>query len=135
MNTVNRQSLYSNTVLRCFERPQYVLADNQDVNAWIAAKSVFIAENATLVLYAKKTNSRVQSFSEVRFRALACPTTIAVGEWLSEQLSGAELTAAKKITSGEIREALDISADRTHCAFLGEDCVKSLVEQMERLSA
>jgi NifU-like protein involved in Fe-S cluster formation len=67
---------------------------------------------------------------EARFQAYGCPTTIAVGQWLAEQAQGREVIQLGEITAADIRAALEIGEDRAHCAVLGEDVIRSLMQQV-----
>ena len=67
---------------------------------------------------------------EARFQAYGCPTTIAVGEWLAEQAQGRTVEQVGKITAADIRAALEIPEERAHCAVLGEDILRSLLQQV-----
>lgn len=60
-----------------------------------------------------------------RFQALGCPTTIAVGQWLTEWLPGHSLDEAGRLGSRDIVAALEIRDDRLHCALLGEDALRA----------
>ena len=66
---------------------------------------------------------------EARFLAFGCPVTIAVGEWLAEQLTSQKLTGLR-LTAADIRAALEIADDKTHCALMGEDIIRRLQEQL-----
>lgn len=67
--------------------------------------------------------------NEARFLAYGCPVTIAVGELLAEQLTGQKL-ADFRLTAADIRLALEIADDKTHCALMGEDVIRRLREQV-----
>ncbi len=61
-----------------------------------------------------------------RFQAYGCPATIATGSWLSEQLKGLSLEQAKNISSQDIVQALELSSDKMHCAFLALDAIDQI---------
>ena len=84
------------------------------------------AVKALLRISIKLEQGRV---SEARFLAYGCPVTIAVGEWLAEQLTGQAL-ADLRLTAADIRLALEIADDKTHCALMGEDVIRRLQEQV-----
>lgn len=65
---------------------------------------------------------------QARFKAYGCPTAIAVGEWLCEQIEQNGLESLKEITAAKIRAALEIGEDKSHCALLGEDAVRELLK-------
>lgn len=66
---------------------------------------------------------------QARFQAYGCPTAIAVGEWLCEQIETRGLAALAGLKAPDIRQALEISEDRIHCALMGEDVLKALLQQ------
>lgn len=68
---------------------------------------------------------------QVRFRALGCPVTIAVGAWLAETLEVEGIDALASIDAARIRGALEIPQDRAHCAFIGEDAVLALNAELQ----
>lgn len=63
-----------------------------------------------------------------RFKAYGCPTAIAVGEWLCEQIEHKGLESLRNISAEKIRTALEIGEDKSHCALLGEDAIKALLK-------
>jgi NifU-like protein involved in Fe-S cluster formation len=64
---------------------------------------------------------------DARFRAFGCPTTIAVGAYLAEQLSGATRSTLGGLNARHIRSALEIPDARAHCALVGEDVLKEIL--------
>ena len=67
---------------------------------------------------------------KARFQAYGCPTAIAVGEWLCEQIESRPVAALAEISAPHIRQALEISEDRIHCALMGEDVIRALTHQL-----
>lgn len=67
---------------------------------------------------------------DARFQAYGCPTTIAVGAWLAERAVGLTPAELGALRAADIRQALEIPEDRLHCALMGEDTVKSLLERL-----
>lgn len=65
---------------------------------------------------------------QAHFKAYGCPTAIAVGEWLCEQIEQTGLEPLRDISAAKIRAALEIPEDRAHCAMLGEDVIKALLK-------
>lgn len=86
------------------------------------------AAKALLRISVKLEQDRV---IETRFLAYGCPVTIAVGEWLAEQVKGQKL-ASLQLTAADIRRALEIADDKTHCALMGEDVIQRLQEQVAK---
>lgn len=62
-----------------------------------------------------------------RFLAYGCPVSIAVGQWLAEQL---ESGVAGPPSAAQIRRALEIPEQKAHCALMGEDAVAALWTQI-----
>lgn len=73
---------------------------------------------------------QADTLSRARFRALGCPTTIAVGAWLAGELQGRLVAEVQAINAAGIRGGLQIAEDRAHCALLGEDAVRLLLLQL-----
>lgn len=65
-----------------------------------------------------------------RFKAYGCPTTLAVGEWLTAWLEHNITARWPDLHAMQIREALEIPDDRAHCALMGEDAVRALYQQV-----
>jgi NifU-like protein involved in Fe-S cluster formation len=82
------------------------------------------ASRSVLSLHFKTVQGRV---SDARFQAYGCPTTIAVGAWLAEQVIGRPLAELSALSSEQIRQGLEIPDERAHCALLGEDAIKAVL--------
>ena len=67
---------------------------------------------------------------QARFQAYGCPTAIAVGEWLCEQLEVQGKMAMFRYRAPEIRAALEIPEERIHCALMGEDVLWDVLRQL-----
>lgn len=86
------------------------------------------AQQAVLEWQLRLDEGRV---GEARFRALGCPTTIAVGAWLAAAATGRPVAGLKALDAAGIRGALGIAEDRAHCALLGEDLIRRTLEQIQ----
>ena len=118
---------YSAVVWRLFnDTPGAGTLQGHDV---LSAETSTPANRSRLRLQAKIGGSRID---EARFQAYGCPTTIAVGAWLAGWAVGRGVDELARIDAKIIREALEIPEDRTHCALMGEDVVKSLLGQIAR---
>ncbi|HEY0974554.1 MAG TPA: iron-sulfur cluster assembly scaffold protein [Solimonas sp.] len=93
--------------------------------AVIEAEAGSPAARSLLRLRARIEPGRVAA---ARFQAYGCPVTIAVGQWLAEQLE--TMTPFVPPTAAQIRHALEISEDKAHCALMGEDVIRALWKQM-----
>jgi NifU-like protein involved in Fe-S cluster formation len=87
-----------------------------------SAQAGSVAVRSLLRLQVQHQAGRVRA----RFQAYGCPTAIAVGEWLCEQIEARGLAALAGLTAPDIRRALEMSEDRIHCALMGEDVLKAL---------
>lgn len=117
---------YSEAVWRLFQQtPRAGVLVGEGV---LATQVTAPASQSVLELQLRLDGGQV---GEARFRALGCPTTIAVGAWLAEQAGGKPLAEFGRIGSAQIRQALDIPEDRIHCALLGEDAVRALLQQVK----
>ena len=68
--------------------------------------------------------------ARARFQAYGCPTAIAVGEWLAEQLEQQPRERWAAIDVATIRASLEIPEDKAHCALMGEDVLRALLQKM-----
>lgn len=66
--------------------------------------------------------------AQARFKAYGCPTAIAVGEWICEQIEQNGIEGLRAINAAKIRAALEITEDKSHCALLGEDAIRELLK-------
>ncbi len=58
--------------------------------------------------------------AEARFKAYGCAWLIACGSRLSERLTGRTLAEAEQFRHHELIEALNVPAEKLHCAVLAE---------------
>ena len=94
-----------------------------------AAEAGSLASKSLLRLSLRLEQSRIV---QARFKAYGCPSAIAVGQWLAERLEGEAVEALRSpgLAAPAIRQALEITEDRAHCALMGEDALKALLQQM-----
>ena len=118
---------YSEAVWRRFRDPSR--AGTLEGPDTLTAEAGTPASRSRVRLQVKMARERI---GDARFQAYGCPTTIAVGAWLAERAVGSGVAELAGIDAKSIRKALEIPEDRTHCALLGEDVVKSLLNQIPR---
>src|SRR3546814_14773562 len=87
------------------------------------------AVRASLRLQVKMDGPRV---GQARFQAYSCPSAIAVGEWLAEQLEQQSPSTWAAIDAATIRTVLEISEDKDNCALMGEEVLRDLTSSEER---
>lgn len=88
----------------------------------VSAQAGSVAARSLLRLQLRRQDGALRA----RFQAYGCPTAIAVGQWLCEQIEARGLSAVAALTAPDIRQALEISEDRLHCALMGQDVVRAL---------
>lgn len=71
---------------------------------------------------------------EARFQALGCPVTVAVGQWLTEVLTGQRWPPPTDGVATACRAALEIGADKAHCGLMAEDVVRAMARLAEETS-
>ena len=96
----------------------------------VSVQAGTVAGKSLLALDAQVEQGRI---ADARFLAYGCPVTVAVGDWVAEQLRGAEVAAlhSPRYQAASIRAALEIPDDRAHCALMGEDLVRHLAEAVK----
>lgn len=68
--------------------------------------------------------------ADARFRAYGCPTSIAVGAWLADWAIGKDAHELASLDAARVREELEIPEDRAHCALLGEDALRAVLDRL-----
>ena len=61
------------------------------------------------------------------FRAFGSGEAIAAGSLATEWLAGRSLAQAQAITSQDFVQALDLAADKLHCALLAQDAIRAAI--------
>lgn len=115
---------YAAPVWQRFREPRHAgrLADGPSIFTAVAGSA---AVRASLRLQVELDGERVR---QARFQAYGCPSAIAVGEWLAEQLESQMPSEWAAIDAATIREVLEISEDKAHCALMGEDVLRALTQ-------
>jgi NifU-like protein involved in Fe-S cluster formation len=84
------------------------------------------AARSRLRLQLRLAGGRVR---DARFRAYGCPTSIAVGAWLADWAVGKDRVELAALSAARLRQELEIPEERAHCALLGEDALRAILEQ------
>lgn len=115
---------YAMPVWQRFREPRHAgrLADGPAI---FTAEAGSAAARASLRLQVEIDGQRVR---QARFQAYGCPSAIAVGEWLAEQLECQAPSEWAAINAATIRAVLEISEDKAHCALMGEDVLRALTQ-------
>lgn len=117
--------MYSAQVLDHFKNPR-------NAGELAGATAVVEASNPvcgdTLQLWARVEGDQ---FTEVRFKAVGCATSIACGSVLTEMVTGRALAEARKITPAMIAYALGgLPAETQHGSHLACDALTALLEKV-----
>lgn len=81
------------------------------------------ASASWLALHLRMAEGQVAA---ARFTAFGCPVGIAVGHWLAAWAVGKTSAALHALDMAELRRALEIPADKLHCALMAEDALRQL---------
>ncbi|NGY04543.1 iron-sulfur cluster assembly scaffold protein [Solimonas terrae] len=117
---------YTEPVWQRFREPAH--AGRLDAGSQVfSAEAGSAAARSLLRLQVELASGAVR---RARFQAYGCPSAIAVGEWLAERLEATPLAAWHAIDAAGIRAALEITEDKAHCALMGEDVLRALLQTM-----
>lgn len=74
--------------------------------------------------------------TDIKFKTLGCGAAIATSSMITEMAKGKTLDEAKKITRGDVADALDgLPPQKMHCSNLAADGLKAAIEDYEKRKA
>lgn len=74
--------------------------------------------------------------TDIKFKTLGCGAAIATSSMITEMARGKTLEEAKKISRGDVAEALDgLPPQKMHCSNLASDGLKAAIEDYEKRKA
>ncbi|MEM2839132.1 MAG: Fe-S cluster assembly scaffold protein NifU [Thermoplasmata archaeon] len=74
--------------------------------------------------------------TDIKFKTLGCGAAIATSSMITEMAKGKTLEEAKKITRGDVADALDgLPPQKMHCSNLAADGLKAAIEDYEKRKA
>jgi nitrogen fixation NifU-like protein len=74
--------------------------------------------------------------TDIKFKTLGCGAAIATSSMITEMARGKTLEEAKKISRGDVAEALDgLPPQKMHCSNLASDGLKAAIEDYEKKKA
>ena len=74
--------------------------------------------------------------TDIKFKTLGCGAAIATSSMITEMARGKTLEEAKKISRGDVAEALDgLPPQKMHCSNLAADGLKAAIEDYEKRQA
>ena len=87
------------------------------------AKATSRADGAWLEIGVQITQERVVA---ARYRGVGCPVTLAAGQWFAEQITGADVSTLQRPWLLDVRNALEIAPEKSHCAVMVDDLARAL---------
>jgi nitrogen fixation protein NifU and related proteins len=74
--------------------------------------------------------------TDIKFKTLGCGAAIATSSMITEMARGKTLEEAKKISRGDVAEALDgLPPQKMHCSNLASDGLRAAIEDYEKKKA
>ena len=74
--------------------------------------------------------------TDIKFKTLGCGAAIATSSMITEMARGKTLEEAKKISRGDVADALDgLPPQKMHCSNLASDGLKAAIEDYEKRKA
>jgi len=74
--------------------------------------------------------------TDIKFKTLGCGAAIATSSMITEMARGKTIEEAKKISRGDVAEALDgLPPQKMHCSNLASDGLKAAIEDYEKKKA
>jgi nitrogen fixation NifU-like protein len=74
--------------------------------------------------------------TDIKFKTLGCGAAIATSSMITEMARGKTLEEARKISRGDVAEALDgLPPQKMHCSNLASDGLKAAIEDYEKRKA
>jgi cysteine desulfurase len=61
-----------------------------------------------------------------RYQGMGCPVALAAGQWWTEQIRGADVSSLQRPWLSEVRAALEIAPEKSHCAVMIDDLARAL---------
>ncbi|MAA73863.1 MAG: hypothetical protein CMN28_04060 [Salinisphaeraceae bacterium] len=113
-------SLWSNAIEQRFRHPSH--AGPLDAPGLLSGRACANGLELSLDLAVEGGTIR-----QAAFRALGCPATIAVADWLAEQLAGVPLDRARDVNWPACEQALELPASRRSCLLLAQDALEAAI--------
>ncbi|MDR3414958.1 MAG: iron-sulfur cluster assembly scaffold protein [Nevskia sp.] len=118
---------YPETIWRLFQETPRAGGFPPDTEGVVTGEAGSHASRAVLRLQLRfDEKGRV---ADARFRAYGCPSTIAVGAWIAGWCLGKTAFTLSGLQSADLRQTLEISYDRAHCAMVGEDALRAALDR------
>lgn len=117
---------YSNLLIDHFEHPRNVGAFEPGLGA-VASATVGSPALGGVVQLQIALAPDTQVIRAARFKAYGSAPVIACASLASEWLGGKTLQQALAIEHGAIAQALQLPAEKIHCAMLAEDAIRGAV--------
>ena len=123
------QSDYSALVTQHFHRPSN--AGRLEGSNVVEASVGRIDQGAHFRFTADIRDDRIDA---IKFEAYGCPHCIAAASWLTERLTGTNLSELQSWSWREVERALEVPAEKRGKLLLLEDAVRQLADRWRRRS-
>ena len=123
------QSDYSALVAQHFHQPSN--AGRLKGSSVVEASVGRIDQGAHFRFTADIRDDRIDA---IKFEAYGCPHCIAAASWLTERLTGANLSKLQSWSWREVERALEVPAEKRGKLLLLEDAVRQLADRWRRRS-
>jgi len=122
--------LYSDKVLEHFKNPRNV-GEIPDADGVGKVGNPVCGD--VMFIYIKVKDDII---TDIKFKTLGCGAAIATSSMITEMAKGKTLDEAKKITRGDVADALDgLPPQKMHCSNLAADGLKAAIEDYEKRKA
>jgi nitrogen fixation NifU-like protein len=131
MTTVTEENeMYSDKVLDHFKSPRNV-GEIPDADGVGKVGNPVCGD--VMFIYIKVKDDII---TDIKFKTLGCGAAIATSSMITEMARGKTLEEAKKISRGDVAEALDgLPPQKMHCSNLASDGLKAAIEDYEKRKA
>ena len=129
--TVTKENeMYSDKVLEHFKNPRNV-GEIPDADGVGKVGNPVCGD--VMFIYIKVKDDII---TDIKFKTLGCGAAIATSSMITEMARGKTLEEARKISRGDVAEALDgLPPQKMHCSNLASDGLKAAIEDYEKRKA
>jgi len=129
--TVTKENeMYSDKVLEHFKNPRNV-GEIPDADGVGKVGNPVCGD--VMFIYIKVKDDII---TDIKFKTLGCGAAIATSSMITEMARGKTLEEARKISRGDVAEALDgLPPQKMHCSNLASDGLRAAIEDYEKRKA
>jgi len=127
---MEENEMYSDKVLEHFKNPRNV-GEIPDADGVGKVGNPVCGD--VMFIYIKVKDDII---TDIKFKTLGCGAAIATSSMITEMARGKTLEEAKKISRGDVAEALDgLPPQKMHCSNLASDGLRAAIEDYEKRKA